>query len=569
MIGSTDDSCITLGLAVNAQFVAEPQDLIHKQGAAGINVRYKEVPSGICESTPGVKSFSGYSDVGKDEHLFWYFFETRNGDPKKAPLTVIINGGPGSSSMISVFQENGPCHYRNSTGLTYNPYSWNNVSNVLYIDQPVGTGFSYSTAVPGYVNPNYSDGLSVNLPSENCPDYAQPYGTCGTYSNQNVVKTANSTQNAAPAFWKALQGFMGAFDDYACDEFHFATESYGGHYGPVFNEYFLEQNKKSIEGAKKINIKSVTINNGWYDPLIQYQAYYNYTVNPGNPYDLDLYNQTIKDEIYNSLYGPGNCVDQIRQCYSTGRDDVCSQADDFCSDHVEMPYDVISGRDEYDMRELTPDPFPYEDYVNYLNTPNVLKAIGAFTNYTESSNYVGGTFTVTGDDARESMTIKDLRKLLKAGITVTLWAGDAGYICNYIGGLKVAELVHHEGFDEAGFTDLKTPDHKIHGSVRQSGLFSFTRIYQAGHQTAFYSKISALAVFNRSIHGLDIATGDQIATKDYRTQGPKESPYREGNSTVQYYILPANSTYDYNTNAPTEQSQQEAKQENSDTLLFS
>lgn len=53
------------------QFVSAPTDLITKEGHAGINVRYKEVPAGICEQDPNVKSYSGYADVGQNEHIFW------------------------------------------------------------------------------------------------------------------------------------------------------------------------------------------------------------------------------------------------------------------------------------------------------------------------------------------------------------------------------------------------------------------------------------------------------------------------------------------------------------------
>jgi hypothetical protein len=58
---------------INAQFVPAPTDLITKEGYAGINVRYKEVPTGICELDPTVKSFSGYADVDDNQHIFWYF----------------------------------------------------------------------------------------------------------------------------------------------------------------------------------------------------------------------------------------------------------------------------------------------------------------------------------------------------------------------------------------------------------------------------------------------------------------------------------------------------------------
>jgi hypothetical protein len=42
-----------------AQFVPAPQDLISTEGYAGYHVRYKEVPPSICETTEGVKSYSG------------------------------------------------------------------------------------------------------------------------------------------------------------------------------------------------------------------------------------------------------------------------------------------------------------------------------------------------------------------------------------------------------------------------------------------------------------------------------------------------------------------------------
>ncbi len=87
---------------VSAQFVKTPTNFTTKTGYAGVQVRYKEVPAGICETDPNVKSYSGYADVDDDQHIFWWFFESRNTPPSEAPLTVWINGGPGSSSMVSL-----------------------------------------------------------------------------------------------------------------------------------------------------------------------------------------------------------------------------------------------------------------------------------------------------------------------------------------------------------------------------------------------------------------------------------------------------------------------------------
>jgi len=212
------------GQAALSQFVTPPKNLTHAIGYADIPVRYKQVPAGICEQDPDVKSYSGYADVAPHQHIFWWFFEARHVDPTEAPLTVWINGGPGSSSMIGLFQELGPC-YVNSSGVAYtNPYSWSNVSNMLFIDQPTQVGFSYSTPIPGFIDPNTD--YVVQLPDNTCPDYASDW-SCGTYSYFNESLTANSTPAAAPNMWKTLQGFMGAFPQYSRNGFYFTTESYG------------------------------------------------------------------------------------------------------------------------------------------------------------------------------------------------------------------------------------------------------------------------------------------------------------------------------------------------------
>lgn len=65
-----------------------------------VRLRFKE--PNICESTPGVRSFSGFVDLDEDLHLFFWLFEARK-DPETAPITLWLNGGPGSDSLIGVF----------------------------------------------------------------------------------------------------------------------------------------------------------------------------------------------------------------------------------------------------------------------------------------------------------------------------------------------------------------------------------------------------------------------------------------------------------------------------------
>jgi len=299
-------------------------------------------------------------------------------------------------------------------------------------------------------------------------------------------------------------------------------------------------------------LKTVAIGNGWYDPLLQYQAYYNYTVYPGNTYDFKPFNQTIEDQMYNALYGPGNCVAMTLDCYARGINEICSAADNFCANEVEELLDNIANRDEYDVREMYDDPFPPTFYVDYLNKASTQAAIGAFQNFSESSNTVGTAFGSTGDDDRQSGTIAAVRALLASSddITVLQYAGDADYNCNWLGGEAVTDLINPAGWTTAGYTNISTSDSIVHGQVKQAGRFAFARVYESGHEVPFYQPVAALEIFDRAINGKDIATGERKVRAGYRTRGTVKSTYREGNSTIQLATPPVDDTYNTTTNEP-------------------
>ncbi|KAF1823079.1 putative carboxypeptidase 2, partial [Dissoconium aciculare CBS 342.82] len=513
-------------------------------GYGDVKLRYREVPAGICELQPGVKSYSGYADIAENKHIFFWFFEARNVDPKNAPLTAWISGGPGDSSMAELFTEHGPCRVRPDEELHYNPFSWNNYSNVIYIDQPLHVGFSYTNLVPGYLGydeENEDDNIIELGPNESCPKDAEQ---CGCFSKPDPDTTANSTINAAPDFWLTLQAFMGTFPQYSNNGFHFGSESYGGHYVPVISKYIQDQNKAQ-PSARHIDLKSILIGNGWFSPQRQHKSFYDYGFEPGSPYDLAPLDDEVKKGVHDSYYGKGNCLDLLKKCEATGTNEDCRKADAYCGKNVQTPWITASKRNTNDVREIDPSPFPNSFYADYLQNSTVREAIGALQTYIELNPVVGIAFDLTGDDARELGIIDILGGLVKDGVKVVLYAGDADYECNYMGVEASAEAVGVPGFDKAGYTDIRTPDCVTHGQVRQAGGLSFVRVYEAGHAAGAFQPLLLQTMFARTIAGVNIASG----TNENLPSQP-HSTYREGNGTVQYVKWSEKSTYNTTSNTP-------------------
>ncbi|KDP32094.1 hypothetical protein JCGZ_12555 [Jatropha curcas] len=94
---------------------------------------------------------TGYVEVGKkgDVQLFYYFIESER-NPREDPLLLWLTGGPGCSSLSGLIFEIGPLQFNiveyngSLPTLKLNPHSWTKVSSIIFLDAPVGTGFSYS-----------------------------------------------------------------------------------------------------------------------------------------------------------------------------------------------------------------------------------------------------------------------------------------------------------------------------------------------------------------------------------------------------------------------------------------
>uniref|UniRef100_A0ACD5X8J8 Uncharacterized protein n=1 Tax=Avena sativa TaxID=4498 RepID=A0ACD5X8J8_AVESA len=102
---------------------------------------------------------TGYVEVDKSNgvHLFYYFIQSER-NPAEDPVLLWLTGGPGCSAFSGLVYEIGPLSFQSGSyidgvpELVYRPDSWTKVANIIFLDSPVGAGFSYSVTEDGYMS---------------------------------------------------------------------------------------------------------------------------------------------------------------------------------------------------------------------------------------------------------------------------------------------------------------------------------------------------------------------------------------------------------------------------------
>ena len=401
-----------------------------------------------------VKQYSGYLDDNEnDKHLFYWFFESRN-DPENDPVVLWLNGGPGCSSLTGLFLELGPSFVNAKQGLDYNDFSWNANASVIFLDQPVNVGYSYS-------------GSSVS-----------------------------NTVAAGKDIYALMTLFFKQFPQYAHQDFHIAGESYAGHYIPVFAHEILSHKNRNI------NLQSVLIGNGLTDGLTQYDYYRPMACGEGGwPAVLD---ESECQSMDNAL---PRCRSLIQNCYDSESVWSCVPASIYCNNALIGPYQR-TGRNPYDVRAPCEDGnLCYKELgwiSDYLNRPEVMKALGA-----EVSTYEGCNFDINRNFLFQGDWMKPYHRLvpgLLEKIPVLVYAGDADFICNWLGNLAWTEHLAWPGkraYNEAELKDLRVEGDnptKI-GSVKSAGNFTFIRLHAGGHMVPHDQPLASLETFNRWLSG--------------------------------------------------------------------
>lgn len=166
------------------------------------------------------KMHTGYLKGGETERLFYIYVEAEDVNPSEAPISAWFNGGPGCSSFDGFWTENGPFEIQEDLSLELRPYRWNRLSNMLWMESPVGVGLSYDTG--------------------------------GNYNNSDD-RTAIMNQ-------KALNHFFEVWPTLQSHDFFLTGESYAGIYIPTMSEAILDA---QLAGAwKGPPLKGIAVGNG-------------------------------------------------------------------------------------------------------------------------------------------------------------------------------------------------------------------------------------------------------------------------------------------------------------------
>jgi len=371
-------------------------------------------------------SHSGYINVNEsaNANLFYWFFESQS-SPQDDPVVLWMTGGPGCSGELAIFFENGPYQVTDDLTLTPNAYSWNKISNIIYIDQPVGVGYSYANS---------------------------DYVTGETLVKEDV--------------YNFLQGFFANFTQFQKNDFFIVGESYGGHYVPSVATAIVTGN--SNNNSIQINLKGIAIGNGLVDPINQDESYGVFG------YKYGLINESVYAQVNESY---AECKEDFEMGNYTAAEENCLPLMSMVlADRPINYYDVDT--------QCNPPPLCYDltNITNYLNQNSVKKSIGV----NPKIQWGACNFKVNerfGIDIQESFAY-EVADLLDSGVPVLVYSGMLDLICNYIGGdfwTSRLEWSGQDNFVATPFSDWMDSNNEVAGHLRMYNNFAFLEVEDAGH----------------------------------------------------------------------------------------
>lgn len=386
-------------------------------------------------------------------YFFWKYVDSNKLNESKNKTIFWLNGGPGCSSMDGALMESGPFRINENGEVTYNNGSWHKSGDIVFVDQPAGTGFSFTDE---YV-----------------------------HDLDQVVLD----------FLRFMDKFFEIFPEDLNNEIYFAGESYAGQYIPYIANGILQYNKNLRQDQHHYNLKGLLIGNGWISPNEQSLSYLPFVYQAGiikssNPAYHQILSQhekcqKIVDQIDTNNDGlvhdfevsSGTCEEILNIILRASRD--YSNKDQACYNMYDYTlkdtYPSCGMNWPPDLTVVTP----------FLNNDEVKSDLNLknHKSWKECNGRVGNHFS-----AQNSLPAVHLLPDILKEIKVVLFNGNRDIICNYIGTENMIKKLTWNG--DKGFNNNDEVidwihDEKVSGYIKSSRNLTFVNVFDASHMVPF------------------------------------------------------------------------------------
>lgn len=412
---------------------------------------YADISSGTSD---GAEEW-GYTDVRPGAHMFWWlYYNEKDSTPSNLPLVLWLQGGPGASGAgYGNFHEVGPL----TVDLKPRSSTWLNVAHLLFVDNPVGTGFSY------------------------------------------VVNATLLTRNNKQATTD-LVTFLGKFFDshkaLHKSPFFVVAESYGGKFA---SELGVALKEKIDAGSLSINFRGVALGDTWISPIDFLYAWppllQSFSlVDEAAARNLLSYADSAESEMkvgnfLNATYIWGDMEEAVLRV--TDNVDFYNMLKHDNSESLSLN---AQGLSRLAARRLAVT--QSADLAQVMNGP-IREKLGIIPSNISWSESSGVVFNALGEDFMKD-TINEVDELLAAGVNVTIYSGQLDLICCTTGTEAWVQKLKWSGLSEF-LSAKRTPlycegDRQTQAFVKRHKNLSFYWIMNAGHMVPTDNPCMALKI---------------------------------------------------------------------------
>ncbi|KAH9482330.1 Cell death protease [Psilocybe cubensis] len=375
-------------------------------------------------------------------HLYFFMVKNRRTADKER-IVFWFNGGPGCSSFDGAMMEVGPWRWDGKSDHDFyvQEGGWEEYTTMVFVDQPAGTGFSYTS----------------------------------------TDKYVHTTDVAQGNFLEFLRNFYLVFPEYKNVDTYFAGESFGGQWIPYFADAVLNS-------LMKVPLKGIAIGNGWIDSKRQYPAYIDYAVKMGHMEENDANWKETKKETDSCLAALEKLKDKNPMTI-----DACAG---ILRSIMNASERTVKGQkmciNIYDIRleDTSPDcgmnwPPPMHHVTSFLGRSDVVAALHATAHpgsWRECRPDVHRAFRESSEESSISILPRVLSK-----IPVLIFAGDQDLICNYIGLENMMNSLTWNG--ATGLGTVQTQSWTVNsvpaGTWVSSRNLTYVKIFNASHMAPY------------------------------------------------------------------------------------